>query len=224
MASAYAVPMPGSADGAAQFRSITSSSVVEGVSVRSSPRRRPPGRRVYVPDPWRAAANPLSTRPAYARVTVVRETPRATLRSRSLGSRRSTPTRPSPISSRSSSASPAYAGRRSKPAASAARRGAAMDPTMQSTLSQVAIYEESNLGDHGGRVHHSAAADRPQRPRPDRPAAGRPPRPSPGPAVRRPVAVRLLDRVDGALRPGAGSVGRAALRADEMVPIDIGVA
>ena len=63
-----------------------------------------------MPDPWRAWANPLSTSPAYARVTVVRETPRATLRSRSLGSRRSSPTRPSPISSRSSSASPAYAG------------------------------------------------------------------------------------------------------------------
>src|SRR5689334_24031891 len=118
--------------------------------------------------------------------------------------------RPSPISRRSSSARPAYAGLRSNSPARVASRGAAMDPVMQSTFSQLALDDEANRDHAGWRDHDDRrATDRAERPRPDRAAARRPAGPQARPALRRPRPLRLLDRVDGPVAPRAGAVGRA---------------
>ena len=79
--------MPGGALAAAQTRSMTPALTLVGHSARSRARVGPPGSRVNVPEPCRASAYPVSLSTAYARVTVVRETPSAAVRSRSLGSR-----------------------------------------------------------------------------------------------------------------------------------------
>ena len=198
----------------------TSSSPVCGVSVRSRACAAPAGHagcRCPTPAGRRRTRSRRGT--AYARVTVVRETARATLRSRSLGSRRSMSTRPSPISRRRLSASPRTpgCGRTRRRAWRAAARQ--WIPSCR-PLSHNWLLMRSPISRHSGAVTTTTA------PPPlvlsdlgpiAQLRAGRLTRRLVA-ALRRPGAVRVLDRADGPLRPRPGAVGRAALRPDQALP------